>query len=224
MITHLSAPRGESVNDYISKDDFSLQYTSVDKAIQMALTLGKGALLAKVDLKTAFRMVPVRPQDWELLGIRWRDRYYVDTCLPFGLRSAAPYLFNEVADTLQWIVQHNYHISHLIHYLDDYLMAEKPRSLACQEYLDCFLRVCTTLGVPVAFDKVDGPATTITFLGLDIDTDRQEIRLPPDKLANILAELAHWQTRRKATKRQLQSIIGKLAFVCRAVPAGRLFL
>ena len=51
----------------------------------MLSTLGKGALMGKVDLKSAFRMVPVRRQDWELLGIKWKEAYYVDTCLPFGL-------------------------------------------------------------------------------------------------------------------------------------------
>ena len=50
--------------------------------------------MAKVDLKSAFRMVPVHPTDWHLLGLR--DNYYIDTCLPFGLQSA-PFLFNEIA-------------------------------------------------------------------------------------------------------------------------------
>ena len=41
--------------------------------------------MAKVDLKSAFRMVPVRCQDWELLGMKQKEAYYIDTCLPFGL-------------------------------------------------------------------------------------------------------------------------------------------
>ena len=62
--------------------------------------VGPGTLLAKVDLKNAFRLCPVRPEDWHLLGIRWRGQYYVDKCLPFGLRSA-PFLFNMVAEALE---------------------------------------------------------------------------------------------------------------------------
>ena len=65
MILHLSAPLGKSINDHISKENFSLHYASVDDAIHMS-ALGKGALIAKVDLKSAFRMVPVQHQDWEL--------------------------------------------------------------------------------------------------------------------------------------------------------------
>ena len=52
--------------------------------------------MAKIDLKSAFRMIPVHRADWDLLGMHWRGQYYVDTCLPFGLRSA-PFLFNEYA-------------------------------------------------------------------------------------------------------------------------------
>ena len=103
--------------------------------------------MAKVDLKSAFRMVPVRQEDWELLGIHWQNQYYIDTCLPFGLRSA-PYLFNQFADALHWILQNNYDIPHPIHYLDDYLLMEQPASPRCGHRVKTFLRVCNLLGVP----------------------------------------------------------------------------
>ena len=223
MILHLSAPLGKSINDYISKENFSLHYTSVDDAIHMLSALGKGALMAKVDLKSAFRMVPVRRQDWELLGMKWKEAYYIDTCLPFGLRSA-PYLFNQFAEALQWILQHNYGLQWLIHYLDDYLIVGAPDSHSCGEHLQCFLRVCMHLGFPVAMDKVDGPATVLSFLGLELDSVLQQIHLPPGKLREILEELTKWQSRSKTTKRKLLSLIGKLAFAARAVPAGKLFI
>ena len=67
---HLSAPAGCSINDLISRDDFSLHYASIDDAVRLFLFLGAGARMAKVDLKAAFRMIPVKKQDWELLGIQ----------------------------------------------------------------------------------------------------------------------------------------------------------
>ena len=85
---------GKSINDYISKEDSSLHYASMDDAIHMLSALGK------VDLKSAFRVLSVRRQDWELLYMKWKEVYYLDTCLPFGLRSA-PYLFNQFAEALQ---------------------------------------------------------------------------------------------------------------------------
>ena len=181
MILYLSAPLGKSINDHISKEDFSLYYTSMDDdAIHILSALGKGALMAKVDLKSAFRMVPVRRQDWELLGMKWKEAYYIDTYLPFGLR-LAPYLFNQFAEALQWILQHNYGLQWLIHYLDDYLIVGAPDSHSCGEHLQCFLRVCMHLGFPVAMDKVDNPATVLSFPGLELDSVSQQIRLPPKK-------------------------------------------
>ena len=223
MIHHLSAPLGLSVNDHIPKEPYSLQYSSVDDAVHLLCSLGKGARMAKVDLKSAFRIIPVRKQDWELLGIHWRNQYYVDTCLPFGLRSA-PYLFNQFADALEWILRNNYSLQWVIHYLDDYLILGPPENNLCRQFLQDFLRVCSLLGIPVATEKVEGPLTILTFLGLELDSVTQQIRLTQDRLAEILTELGKWQRRKKATKRELLSLIGKLAFAARAVPAGRLFL
>ena len=146
MILHLSAPAGHSINDHIAKEEFSLQYSSVDDAVRILLALGPGALMAKVDLKSAFRMVPVHPADWELLGMHWRGSYYFDTCLPFGLRSA-PFLFNEVATAIEWILEHNYAVHPILHCLDDYLMAGPPGSPACACHLQNFLHVASLLGV-----------------------------------------------------------------------------
>ena len=94
MIMHLSAPRDHSINDGILKEDFSLHYSTIDDAVQMIHQLGSNTLLAKIDIKSAFRTIPVRVEDQELLGINWRDKFYVDCCLPFGLRSAS-YIFNQ---------------------------------------------------------------------------------------------------------------------------------
>ena len=122
LIHHLSAPAGVSVNDGIPKDLYSLQYVTIDDAINMILRLGRGTLLAKIDIRNAFRLCPVRPEDRPLLGIYWRQQYYYDLVLPFGLRSA-PFIFNQVADAFEWICREEFGISDLIHLLDDFLTA-----------------------------------------------------------------------------------------------------
>ena len=104
-IYHLSYPEGDSINDYIPKDPYSLQYVRVDDAINIVRSLGPGAFMAKTDLKSAFRLMPIHPSDWNLLGIHWQAQYYVDLYLPFGLRSA-PFLFNQVSDALEWVLKH----------------------------------------------------------------------------------------------------------------------
>jgi len=74
----------------------------IDDAVRIIQKHGPGCLLAKVDLKHAFRICPVNKADWPLLGIYWQGCYYIDKVLPFGLRSS-PYLFNRLADALNYI-------------------------------------------------------------------------------------------------------------------------
>ena len=76
-------------------------------------------MLAKIDIKSAYRIMPVHPDDGPLLGMHWKGQLYVDTCLPFGLRSV-PRIFTALADMLEWYVKEQ-GVSHLLHYLDDYL-------------------------------------------------------------------------------------------------------
>ena len=72
---------------------------TIDDAIKEIIQLGRGALLAKIDIKNAFHLLPVHPADRNMLGMRWNDGIYIDTCLPFGLHSASK-LFNILADML----------------------------------------------------------------------------------------------------------------------------
>ena len=99
LIVDLSAPKGASVNDGIRPELCSLTYVSVDDAVRIVLRLGRGCRIAKLDIKSTYRIVPVHPVDRPLLGMRWNKGLYVDTALSFGLRSA-PKLFNAVVDAL----------------------------------------------------------------------------------------------------------------------------
>ena len=68
IILDLSSPRGSSVNDGISREAFSVKYTSFDDAVSLVRSLGPGAFMAKLDIKHAFCLCPVRPYQWGLLG------------------------------------------------------------------------------------------------------------------------------------------------------------
>ena len=161
------------------------------------------------------------------MGIYWRSKHYIDKCLPFGLRSA-PYLFNMVADALEWTLRRHFYINHLFHYLDDFFLVARASSSDCLNGLLDTLFLCRTVGAPVKPEKVLGPSTTLTVLGIELDTNLMQARLPQDKLAALLEELSHFKLLHasclRCTKRQLLSLIGKLAFTCKVIPAGRIFL
>ena len=61
LIVDFSAPEGHSVNDGIRREWCSLTYVSVDDAVAAVRQLGRGSLLAKVDIRSAYRIVPVHP-------------------------------------------------------------------------------------------------------------------------------------------------------------------
>ena len=119
LIVDLSSPVGGSVNDGIDRNLCSLQYVSVDQAARLVAACGKGALMAKTDLCSAYRQVPVHRDNQHLLGIEWRGQTYIDKALPFGLRSA-PKISTAVADSLAWAL-HCSGVSNSVHYLDDFL-------------------------------------------------------------------------------------------------------
>ena len=179
LIINLSHPANCSVNGSIPKELCSLTYITVDSAIQHIQKFGQGTLLAKIDIKSAFRLLPVHPADRHLLAMSWNYHISIDTCLPFGLRSA-PKLFNVLADILSWILaQHQ--ISPVLHYLDDFLTLGPPESPVCAHNLDTIKKVCSLLGIPLALEKVEGPSACLTFLGINLDTQRMEARLPDEK-------------------------------------------
>ena len=76
-------------------------------------------------------------------------------------------------------------VTNIMHYLDDFLTLSNPGSQECQNNLDIIKHTCNSLGVPLAAEKVEGPSTTLTFLGITIDTVKMEISLPGPKLSRI---------------------------------------
>lgn len=81
LITHLSYPKSVSVNDHIDETYTKVLYSSFDNVVSMIRKLGRNALLTKIDIKSAFRLLKVYPGDFALLGIKVVDKYYADKCM-----------------------------------------------------------------------------------------------------------------------------------------------
>ena len=188
----------------------------------MVRSLGPGSYMGKLDIQHAFRLCPVRPEDWVHLGYCWFDKYFVVTRLPFGSRSS-PFIFNQFAEALLWILVTVFGIPYVIHYLDNFLLCNYSHAL-CARDMVITQSTFSELGVPLASNKVIGPTQRITYLGIEIDTVGQTIHLPPDKLNELQLLLSGRIDRNKCSKRELLSLIGSLSFASKVVKPGRLFL
>ena len=225
LILDLSSPKGASVNDGIQKELCSLQYVKIDEVVEAILGLGTGTELAKMDVKSAYRIVPVHPEDRPLLGMKWQGKVFVDAALPFGLRSA-PKIFNALADAAQWIIKEMGAL-YLWHYLDDFITIGMAGQGECQFNCDVMYQVCATLGIPLASDKCEGSTCCLVFLGIVIDTREMELRLPGEKLSRLHKLIDMWTAKRpraSVKKRDLASLAGHLQHASMIIKAGRTFL
>lgn len=223
LIHHLSYPEGNSINSNIPQEFCTVQYQSIDTAIAIIKQLGKGALLAKTDIENAYKQVPIHPEDYELLGFMVDEKFYYDKTLPFGL-SYSCNLFEKFSTAIQWILENKFSVTHCVHILDDFLFVGPPRSSTCYSALMAFYTLARDIGLPIKAEKTVYPTTTLTFLGLELDTLKFEVRLPTDKLESMKSEIRKFQNKTTASLQELQSLIGLLNFACRVVPPGRPFL
>jgi len=175
-----------------------------------------------MDIKDAYRIIPVHPDDQHLLAVQWGQDTFIDRALPFGLRSA-PLIFTAVADALAWIL-HCRGIHFLLHYLDDFLFLGAPCSTEAEQAKQVARQTFAELGVPIADKKTEGPSTCLTFLGILVDTTAMQLRLPPQKLERVRDPAKAWMVKKSCTRRELESLIGHLAHAATIIQPGRIFL
>ena len=142
------------MNDRIPIEHCIVSYVSIDDIIQCILSLGRGSLPAKMDIKEAYCIVAVHPEDRHLLAVRWKGITYVDKVLPLGLRSSA-IIFSAVADTLQWLMERR-GAKHIFHYVDDFIAVGRPQLSECAETLAIMKATCNESRLPLRKKNVRG--------------------------------------------------------------------
>ena len=221
VIHHLSYPEGSSVNDGIPKSESTVQYTSISEAIKIIVKFGSNCYLAKSDIQSAFRIIPVSPNDYHLLGFKWKNRCYFDRCLPMGASSSCA-IFERFSTALEWIVKNYITNTAVLHVLDDFLFIS-PKFEDCQSALRIFLRLCSDIGIPIANDKTVGPFTILPFLGIELNTVSMSASLPQDKIEKFMSLINKFLSSSNVTLKELQSLNGMLNFACGIIAPARAF-
>ena len=230
LIFHLSYPRGRklSVNDNTPEELCKVKYPDFNEAIQLCIQAGVFCHIAKSDMKSAFRNLGINKKDWKYLVMKavspidGKTYYFIDKCLPFGASISCSH-FQRFSNAIKHIVQWRTK-SNLINYLDDFFFAALFK-LLCNNQVKEFLTVCDKIKFPVSLEKTFWDTTQLTFLGMLIDTVRQCVWIPTDKLdkaRNLIQGLLDKKSK-KVTLNQLQKICGFLNFLGRCVIPGRAF-
>ena len=224
VIMDLSFRHNTSVNDGISRDNYmgtpiSLRYPSIDTLAARVAQLGPSCALFKLDLARYFRQIPVCPLDYSLLGWRWRNLLFYDKSMPMGLRSAA-YVAQRISSSIVYIHSQMGYFS--INYLDDFGSAE-PWNLVWDSF-NALRRILQQVGLKESTQKAVLPTTKLTFLGVFFDTDKMTLEVSKDRIAETIFEIEKWERRSMFTRKNLESLIGKLQFISNCVRGSRVFI
>jgi len=224
VIVDLSFPHGTSVNDGIPRehylgDCYKLQYPGVDNLVSLVIAHGQGSHMYKVDLERAYRHFRCDVSSYPLLGIEWNKEYYIDISIPFGLRTGA-LICQKVTNAFVYIMS-KYGID-LVNYIDDIAGCNAPD--AAQDDYSLVRAKAKALGLREAPHKLCHPCTSMVFLGINFDSVALTLKIPADKVQEVLQLLQQWQHRRTASRHQLQSLLGKLHHVAKCVRPARLFV
>ena len=225
VILNLSFPfEGGSVNDAISKDSYqgeevNLTYPGVDDLVRLIRKKGRGALLFKKDILKCYRQIFMDPGVVHILGFSIDGKKFHDVVLSMGLKIAC-YICQKITNALMYIYRRLSFEG--VNYLDDLGAAEVKR-LAMQAY-NTLTWLLQQLNIWEATSKACLPTTCLTFLGIRCDSIEFTLTITPDRLLEIGLLLDTWLTKSAATLREVQSLAGKLNFLCVTVRSGRVFM
>lgn len=196
----------------------SMQYSTFDHVVSLVQRAGKNAICGKHDIKPAFRLFPIYPRCFDLLGFKLNGKYYIDKMLQMGCSQSCSY-FETCSSFIEWTVKSEADSDNVDHYLDDFFFVGESNTKQYQNLMDILVNVCERMGVPLAHEKTEGPKTIIEYLGLTIDTEQMLIKIPIDKIVELFV-----LNKKKVTLKELQSLAGSLALCTRAFTAGRTFI
>lgn len=224
IIIDLTFPQDEGVNQGIDIHsilgrDISYSLPNIWDLTTCLQTLGAGAWVWKADLQRAYRQLRVDPLDTPFLGMKVQGGTYIDLCPSFGCRSSSA-ACQHTSNALAYLMRKKGFITYA--YLDDYAGCCATEEEATRAY-NYFLALANHLGLDLATDKCHPPQQNITWLGYTVDTVKMQVSIPEEKIRDLKNECMIWMHRRKANKKMLQSLIGKVLHAAGCIRHERKF-
>ena len=206
----------------------SFAYPRIEDFRRLVLLSGVGCYMWKRDLSSFFLQIPMDPVDYPKVSFVWRSTLFFFLGLMFGLRHSG-YNAQRVTDAVTWIhrrlgldteVERPFNS---INYSDDIGGCESSEERATQSSF-ALSDLLEALGLKESHDKYHPPSTSMPYLGVQFDSVKQLMSVPPEKLSEVREEVEKWSRKSTATKKTLQQLLGKLFWVSRCVRYSRPFM
>ena len=171
--------------------------------------------MAKIDLKSVHRSVGIYPSQYLFAGLQWHfegqsaPTYMVDTRLMFGASQAVG-IFHRLSNSIVRMVKRRNIKCEVVNYLDDFLLIASTKH-QCQVLMDEVLKLIVSLGFDINKQKLVYPAQVVTFLGIEINSVTLNLAIP------LQSKLSTWMGKKSATKRELQSLAGTIAWGAKCI-------
>ena len=218
-------PVGEAVNEAIPNAPDPICLTTHDRFQQLLrmkkslLRPGGKLLLAKRDLRSAYRVHAVRPADWQLCGFQWDGQYFVDARLSFGCRSSVD-RFLTVSDAIEYVMRRWGVLC--VHYIDDFCFVEEEADMASA--IQKFEIVCAAFGIEIKVQKNEGPAARVEVLGVVYDAEAMTAAMPAKTLTELRAGCATVVAKRHIPTKAAASLVGVMSWAAACIPHARTFV
>ena len=191
----------------------------MDGLIVKLNALGDHARFFKVDISRTFRNVRIDTGDAIHLGIKWKDKYYIDQNLAFGAVHGTA-IFERITDFVRFLMAKKGFQIH--NYIDDLYGGchEDDADVAFNSLLD----ILNNLGLPVNPAKVFSPTNRLAIMGIIVYVESRRFSIEQEKLDEISPECVSAFLATRLSKRDLQSLLGKLLYISRCIKNSCAFL
>ena len=203
-------------------------FPKIEEFRKLVLCCGRLSFMWKRDLSRFFLQIPMDPNEYHRVCMVWRGLFFFFLCLAFGLRHSG-LQGQRLTDAVSWIHRRqgletlDESMFNVVNYSDDLGGVEGTEARA-NESFTLLARLFKDLGLNESIKKAEGPSNQMVYLGVEFDSVAMEMRVPADKLAEIKSEIQLWSRKTTITKKNLQSLLGKLFWVGKVVKFARVFL
>ena len=204
------------LNRYIEKQAFKMETV---KSVRQAMRLNDWAV--SIDLTDAYLHVPIHRQSRKYLRFLHQDQVYHFSALPFGM-SLSPLIFSKLMDVIAAFLRQR--AISVFPYLDDWLIKNLIHNRLITQTRIC-IQTIQSLGFLPNLKKSDlFPAQKFTFIGMEILTQQNLVRVPADRVQNLILTIKKIMSAKHVSARTFLSLLGKLSAAADLVLLGRLHL